>query len=172
MLMRRIETLQRFKGKLLFLWLLVTLFLGMACGYAGYRFEVGILIFMAGFFITCNIIPFFLSAVVWALDNELYNGVRYAVKVYMLECRIRRQLLDAKIYTERKIGAFKVAKLPAITVRLDSDLKAGTIYIENSGQFHDRLGRLDISFSRERYVVGLTYLNRSGSHYCYDLFIK
>lgn len=152
------------------MWLVVSSILGVAFCHA---WDIsGITMFKMTALICgiANSAPLVLTALIWALSNRMDRGIRYAWKHYRLVLGLRKHLLDAGIYTTKKLGAVKWAKIPWITVDFASDFKSGTIWIENSIQFHDRLDKLDISPSLGRYVVEQTYLTDDKNHYRFDFF--
>lgn len=109
-------------------------------------------------------------AMKWALVNHMDRGIKYAWKHYRLVLGLRRHLLDAGIYTTRKLGAMKWAEIPWITVDFEPDFKSGTIWVKNSIQFNDKLSRLDISPSLGEYVVEQVYLTDDANHYRFDFY--
>ena len=168
--MERIKTDRRLKGELLCVWLAVSFFLGVAFCHAGNisgtaKFKIAAL--------ACGIltaIPLVYSALRWALCNRLDRGVKYAWEHYKLVLGIRKHLLDAGIYTTKKLCAVRWAHIPWVVVDFAQDFKGGTVWIKNSIQFNDKLGRLDISPSLGRYVVEQVYLTDDANHYRFDFY--
>lgn len=117
-----------------------------------------------------NAVPLVYSALRWAVSNRLDKGVKYAWKNYKLVFRLRKHLLNAGIYTDKRLGALRWADIPWITVDFAPDFKSGIIFIKNSIQFNDKLGRLDISPSLGRYVVEQAYLTDDANHYRFDFY--
>uniref|UniRef100_UPI0013DE0BD4 FtsK/SpoIIIE domain-containing protein n=1 Tax=Mediterraneibacter glycyrrhizinilyticus TaxID=342942 RepID=UPI0013DE0BD4 len=106
----------------------------------------------------------------WAIRNRIDRGLKYAWKHYVLVLRLRKELLNAGIYTMRKIGVEKVAVIPWITVNFAPDFKSGRIYIKNSIQFHEKLAKIDISSALGGYVVEQVYLTDNEDHYYYEFY--
>lgn len=113
---------------------------------------------------------FFLAVPMWALKNCINKGLRYAWKHYVLVLRLRKELLDAGIYTTKKFGVEKLAVIPWITVDFAPDFKSGKIYIKNSVQFREKLEKIDISPALGRYVVEQTYMTPNESHFYYVFY--
>lgn len=112
----------------------------------------------------------FFAVSMWAMRNQIDRGLKYAWKHYVLVLRLRKELLDAGIYTTRKIGVEKVAVIPWITVNFEPDYKSGRIYIKNSIQFHEKLAKIDISSALGKYVVEQAYLTDDAEHYYFDFY--
>lgn len=128
---------------------------------------------IAGIAIWCGIltiVPLSVSIVIWALRNQINKGIRYMWKHDRLVSRLRRQLLDAGIYTNIRFGTHKLARIPWIKVDFAPDFKSGTVYIKNSILFHDKLSKIDISASLGRYVIEQVYLTRDANHYRFDFY--
>ena len=106
----------------------------------------------------------------WAVRNQIDRGLKYAWKHYVLVLRLRKELLDAGIYTTRKIGVEKVAVIPWVTVDFALDFRSGRVYIKNSIQFHDKLAKIDISSALGGYVVEQAYLTDDAEHYYFDFY--
>ncbi|MDB8726871.1 FtsK/SpoIIIE domain-containing protein [[Ruminococcus] gnavus] len=106
----------------------------------------------------------------WAVRNQIDRGLKYAWKHYVLVLRLRKELLDAGIYTTRKIGVEKVAVIPWVTVDFAPDFRSGRVYIKNSIQFHDKLAKIDISSALGGYVVEQAYLTDDAEHYYFDFY--
>lgn len=107
---------------------------------------------------------------IWAIRNQIDRGMKYAWIHYVLVLRLRKELLNAGIYTIRKIGVEKVAVIPWITVDFASDFKSGKIYIKNSIQFHEKLAKIDISSALGKYVVEQAYLTENAEHYYFEFY--
>lgn len=168
--MERIKTDQRLKGEFMFMWFVMCSILGVAfchaCNISGIdMFKIAALI--CG---TANIAPLVFSAVKWAISNKLYWGIKYAWKHYKLVLGLRKHLLDAGIYTTKKLGAVKWAKIPWISVDFAPDFKSGTVWIENSIKFNEKLNSIDISPSMGRYVVEQVYLTDDENHYRFEFY--
>lgn len=168
--MERIKTDRRLKGEFMCIWLVMGSILGVALCHAGNI--SGITIFKTAALICgiAGIAPLVLSVEIWALSNRIDRGVKYAWKHYKLVHGLRKHLLDAGIYTTRKLGAVKWAEIPWITVDFAPDFKSGTVWINNSIQFNDRFSRLDISPAMGRYVVEQVYLTDDANHYRFDFY--
>ncbi len=168
--MERIKTDRRLKGEFVCMWLVLSLISGVVFCHAGNisgsdMFKTAALI--------CGILcaaPLVYSVLRWAVCNHLGRGVKYAWKYYKLVFGLRKHLLNAEIYTIKKLCAVKWAVIPWIVADFTPDFKSGTIYIENSIRFNDRLSKLDISPSLGRYVVEQVYLTDDGNHYCFDFY--
>ena len=169
----KIKTDRRVKGEFLCMWLIMCSILGAAFSRAANiilgvtKFKTAALV--CGFSIA-GIAPLLLSAEMWALSNHIDRGVKYAWKHYKLVLGLRRHLLDAGIYTTKKLGAMKWAKLPWITADFSPDFKSGTVWIENSIKFNGRLSKMDISPSLGGYVVEQAYLTDDANHYRFDFY--
>ena len=168
--MERIKTDRWLKGEFMCMWFLMLSFLGVV-GYHAWNIT-GTTMFIIAALICgfAGIAPFVLSAEIWAFSNYLGRGVKYAWKHYKLVLGLRRHLLDAGIYTTKKLGALKWAKIPWITVDFEPDFMCGTVWIENSIQFNDKLSKMDISPSMGRYVVEQVYLSDDKNHYRFEFY--
>jgi len=168
--MQRIETDRQFKGELLILLLATGLVSSVALRHAWDA--LGMVVSSETRFI-CGIVPFvppLISMGLWALRNQMNRGIKYAWKHYRLVLRLRKQLLDTGIYTEIKFGALKLAKIPRIVVDFSPDFKTGTLHIENSIQFNEKLAKINISPSLGKYVVEQTYLSDDMNRYRFDFY--
>ena len=128
---------------------------------------------LKGFLLSVNavIMPvLFFTVSMWAMRNQIERGLRYAWKSYVLVLRLRKELLNAGIYTTRKIGVEKVAVIPWITVDFTPDFKSGRVYVKNSIQFHEKLAKIDISSALGGYVVEQVYLTDDAEHYYFDFY--
>lgn len=168
--MEKIKTDRRIKGEFLCVWFVMCSILGVVFCHAGNI--SGITMFKTTALV-CGIVsfvPLVLSAVVWAYCNHIDRGIRYTWKHYKLVRGIRKHLLNAGIYTTKKLGAVKWAEIPWITVDFTPDFKSGIIWIENSIQFNNKLSKLDISSSLGRYVVEQVHLTEDANHYRFDFY--
>ena len=168
--MERIKTDRRLKGEFMCMWFVMCSILGVAfchaCNISGVAmFKIAALI--CG---VANIAPFVLFAEIWAFSNHIDRGIKYAWKHYKLVLVLRKHLLDAGIYTTKKLGAVKWAKIPWISVDFEPDFKSGTLWIENSIKFNEKLNSIDISPSMGRYVVEQVYLTDDANHYRFDFY--
>lgn len=168
--MERIKTDRQCSGGVLCMWGVMSLVLGVAFCYAGISAESPML-YCAGKVI-CYACPTVLApaAVFWALRNQMDKGARYMWEHYKVVLRLRKQLLDAGIYTEKRLGAFKWAVLPWITVHFEPGFRSGRVYVRNSIKFHDRLGKIDLSPSLGEYVVEQAYLTDDENHYYFVFY--
>lgn len=128
---------------------------------------------LKGFLLCVNAIctpVLFFAVSMWAMRNQIDRGLKYAWKHYVLVLRLRKELLNAGIYTTRKIGVEKVAVIPWITIDFAPDFKSGRVYIKNSIQFHEKLANIDVSSALGRYVVEQVYLTDNEDHYYYEFY--
>lgn len=168
--MEKIKTDRRLKGEFMCIWFVVCSILGAAfCRAANIS---GITMFKMSVFICwyASIAPPVFSVIIWAMSNKINWGIKYAWKHYKLVLGLRKHLLDAGIYTTKKLGAVKWAKIPWISVDFAADFKSGTIWIENSIKFNEKLNSVDISPSLGRYVVEQVYLTDNKNHYRFDFY--
>lgn len=168
--MERIKTDRRLKGEFMCMWFVMCSILGVAfchaCNISGIdMFKIAVLI--CGI---ANIAPLLLSAEIWAISNKIDRGISYAWKHYKLVLELRKHLLDAGIYTTRKLGAMKWAKIPWISVDFTPDFKSGAVWIANSIKFNKELNSIDISPSMGRYVVEQVYLSDDKNHYRFEFY--
>lgn len=112
----------------------------------------------------------FFALAMWAMRNQIDRGMKYAWKHYVLVLHLRQALLDAGIYTIRKVGAEKVVVIPWITVDFAPDFKSGRVYIKNSIEFDEKLAKIDISSALGGYVVEQAYRMDDANHYYYDFY--
>lgn len=169
--MGKIRTDRQFYGGLLCMWVAASFLLGVVFCRARGIPGAGMLKPAGLAFGIAAAAPLIISAGLWALRNRMdRGGARYMWKHYKLVLRLRKQLLEAGIYTTRKFGAAKWAEIPWVTAEFAPDFKSGRVYIKNSIQFHDRLGRMDISPSLGKYVVEQAYLSDDGNHYYFDFY--
>lgn len=168
--MERIKTDRRLKGEFVCMWFVLSLISGVVFCHAG---NISGSDMLKTATLICGILcaaPLVYSALRWAVCNHLRRGVKYAWKYYMLVLGLRKHLLNAEIYTTKKLCAVKWAEIPWIVVDFAPDFKSGTIYIKNSIRFNDRLSKLDISPSLGRYVVEQVYLTDDENHYRFDFY--
>lgn len=168
--MNKIKTDHRIKGEFMCMWFLMSFISGVAFCHVWHI--SGITMFKITALI-CGILsaaPLLLSAEIWAFSNRINRGVIYAWKHYKLVLDLRKHLLNAGIYTTKRLGTMKWAKIPWITVDFAPDFKSGTVWIRNSIQFNDKLNKLDISPSLGRYVVEQVYLTDDENHYRFDFY--
>lgn len=168
--MEKIKTIQQFKRGLLYAWLILSFTLGVASCYAGAITGAGAFLSAGTVCFASFLVPSFLAAAFWAVENQVNKGPRYAWKQYRLRLGLRRQLLEAGIYITKSFGSVKLAEVPWVTVWFAPGFQHGTVYIENCIRFHDKLSRIDISPSLGGYVVEQAYLSDDENHYCYDFY--
>lgn len=168
--MEKIKTDRRLKGEFMCMWLLMSFISGVAFCHAWHISGINMFRITALICGIANIVPLVFFAEIWAFSNHIGRGVKYAWKHYKLVLGLRKHLLDAGIYTVRKLGAVRWAEIPWITVDFALDFRSGTIWIKNSIQFNDKLNKLDISPSLGRYVVEQAYLTDDENHYCFDFY--
>lgn len=168
--MEKIKTDRRCKGEFMCMWFVISFILGVVFCHAWNISGITMFKITALICVIAYITPLVFSAGIWAVSNRLDRGVKYAWKYYKLVLGLRKHLLNAGIYTIKKLCAVKWAEIPWIVVDFASDFKSGTIWIENSIQFNDKLGRLDISPSLGRYVVEQVYLTDDANHYRFDFY--
>lgn len=168
--MEKIKTDRRLKGEFMCMWFVMCFILGVAFCHAGNISGITILKITALICGIASIAPLVLSAEIWAFSNHIDRGIKYAWKHYKLVLGLRKHLLDAGIYTTKKLGAVKWAEIPWITVDFASDFKSGTIWMKNSIQFNNKLSQLDISPSLGRYVVEQVHLTDDANHYRFDFY--
>lgn len=168
--MKKIKTTRQFKGELLFVLLMTVLLSGMALDHAGKILGLSGLEKAKQICFIIIISVLFISVLSWARRNRMDKGFLYAWRNYMLTYRLRQQLLEAGVYTIKKFGDTKLARIPRITVDFEPDFQIGSLYIMNSIKFHDILGRLDISPSLGRYAVEQVYLTDDKNRYRFDFY--
>lgn len=169
--MEKIKTGRRFYGELLCMLLLMCSLSGVVFYHTWRLFGIDIFLTAAMASMAATVLPLTYSTALWMLRNRIdKGGIQYMWKHYHLVLRLRRQLLEAGIYTTKRLGTVRLADIPWITVDFAPDFKSGRIYIANSIQFHDRLGKIDISPSLGRYVVEQAYLTETENHYYFDFY--
>lgn len=168
--MRRMEPVNHFIVKIIIFLSMAILISGVALCHAGTVTGNPLFLTIGKICIIVAIFILFIVVLLWALRNQIDKGFKYMFKHSELVCRIGEQLLDAGIYTPKKFGATKLAKLPWIAIHFAPDFKSGIITIENSIQFHDKLSKIDISSSLGRYVVEQVYLSKDENLYLFDFY--
>lgn len=169
--MGKIKTDRQFYGGLLCMWVAASFLLGVVSCRARDIPGADMLKPAGLVFGIAAAAPLIISAGLWALRNRMdRGGARYMCRHYKLVLKLRKQLLEAGIYTTKKFGAAKWAEIPWVTAEFAPGFKSGRVYIKNSIQFHDRLGRMDISPSLGEYVVEQAYLSDDGNHYYFDFY--
>lgn len=168
--MAKVKTNRQLKGEFMCIWLLLCSLLGVVFYHAWNLSEINVFGIAAVICGSANGITLASSALIWAYTNQIGRGIKYAWKHYILVLGLRKHLLDAGIYTTKKLGAVKWAEIPWISVDFEPDFKSGTIWIKNSIQFHNKLSDLDISPSLGRYVVEQVYLTDDANHYRFDFY--
>ena len=152
------------------MWSVISFVLGVAFCHAWNLSGTDMFKLTALICVAANIIPLSFSAIIWAFSNRIGRGIKYAWKHYRLVLGLRKHLLDAGIYTVKKLGALKWAEIPWVTADFAPDFKSGTVWVKNSIQFNEKLGRMDISPSLGRYVVEQVYLTDDENHYRFDFY--
>ena len=152
------------------IWFFMCSSLGVVCYHAWKISGITMFMITAVIFGLAGEIPPALSAGTWAYDNHIDRGIQYAWKHYKLVLGLRKHLLDAGIYTTKRLGAIKWANIPEIKADFASDFKSGTVWIENSIKFNEKLNSIDISPSMGRYVVEQVYLTDDANHYRFDFY--
>lgn len=168
--MEKIKTDRRLKSEFMCMWFVMSFISGVAFCHAWNISGTSMFKITALICYIADIVPLVFSAVKWALCNRIDQGIKYAWEHYKLVLGLRKHLLDAGIYTTKKLGALKWAEIPWITADFAPDFKRGTVWIKNSIQFNDRLGRLDISPSLGKYVVEQVYLRDDKNYYRFDIY--
>lgn len=168
--MHKIKTDRQVKGGLLCMYICASIICGTALCRVASISGIDMLQVIGLMCCIISIPPLLISAVLWLLRNQVDKGIVYVCKHYKLVSRIRQQLLDADIYTVAKFGTQKIAIIPWITIDYAPDFKSGTIYIQNSIKYHDKLSKIDISPSLGDYVIEQVYLTDTENHYRYDFY--
>ena len=168
--MEKIKTDRRLKGEFMCMWFLMSFISGVVFCRAWKISGITMFQITALICSIANIVPLVFFAEIWAFSNHIDRGVKYAWKHYKLILGLRKHLLDAGIYTTKKLGALKWAKIPWITADFAPDFKSGTVWIENSIKFNEKLNSIDISPSMGRYVVEQVYLCDDTNHYRFDFY--
>lgn len=169
--MEKIKTDRQFFGEILCVPFIICSLLGVVFYHAWHLSEIDTFLMITMICGMISVVLFICSAVLWLLRNHIDGGgIRYICKHYLMVLKLRRQLLEAGIYTTKKFITVPLAVIPRITINFEPDFKSGRIYIENSIQFHDRLGRIDISPSLGRYVVEQAYLTENENLYYFDFY--
>ena len=168
--MERIKTDRWLKGEFMCMWFLVCSFLGVVFYHAWNLSGITMFIMVVAICGMAGIAPLILSAEIWAFSNHMGRSFKYAFKHYILVHGIRKQLLDAGIYTTKKLGSVKYAEIPWITIDFEPDFKSGTVWIRNSIKYMEKLSSVDISPSMGRYVVEQVYLTDNKNHYRFEFY--
>lgn len=168
--MEKIKTDRQLKGEFMCMWFVISSILGVAFCHAWNLSGINLFKITALICILANAVPLTFSTVIWAYTNRMDRGIKYAWEHYKLVLGLRKHLLEAGIYTTKKLCAVKWATLPWITVDFKPDFKRGTVWIKNSVQFNDKLSKLNISPALGRYVVEQVYLTDNANHYRFDFY--
>ena len=168
--MEKIKTDRRLKGEFMCMWFVISSILGVAFCHAWNLSGINMFKVTALICGIANAAPLFLSAEIWAFSNRMDRGIKYAWKHYKLVLGLRKHLLEAGVYTVKKLGAVKWAKIPWISVDFEPDFKRGTIWIKNSIEFNEKLSKLNISPGLGRYVVEQVYATKNENHYRFDIY--
>lgn len=166
----KIKTDRQIKAELLCMLFASSLLTGMAVCHAGHLSGTVMLQIIALTYATINMMPLSIAAVKWGLTNHIDKGIKYAWLHYMMVHRLRKQLLDADVYTLRRFGTTKYAVIPWITIDFSPDFQCGSIWIKNSIRHHDKLSKIDISSSLDGYVIEQIYLTDNENYYRYDFY--
>ena len=113
--MERIKTDRRIKVEFMCMWSVISFVLGVAFCHAWNLSGTDMFKLTALICVAANIIPLSFSAIIWAFSNRIGRGIKYAWKHYRLVLGLRKHLLDAGIYTVKKLGALKWAEIPWVT---------------------------------------------------------
>ena len=82
-------------------------------------------------------------------------GLKRSVLLFRIKNRLEIQLLDARIFVERRIFSnedVRFVKVPRITIYMNDDFNSGYIEIENTIKFNTKLAELDVSASLFNFV--------------------
>ena len=168
--MEKIKTDRQLKGEFMCMWFVISSILGVAFCHAWNLSGINMFKVTSLICGIANAAPLFLSAEIWAFSNRMDRGIKYAWKHYKLVLGLRKHLLEAGVYTVKKLGTVKWAKIPWISVDFEPDFKSGTIWIKNSIEFNEKLSKLNISPALGRYVVEQVYATKNENHYRFDIY--
>lgn len=168
--MRIIQTDRQLMSQLLIAWTVISAVCGVAICYAAGIYGSDMLTLSWLIWIILCFPPILIVAVVWALRNHIDKGVKYAWKHYILVLSLRKQLLDAGIYSMWRIGMPEVVKLPQIGVEFLSGFASGVLLIEDSIKHHNKLSKMDISPAIGNYVVEQRYMTDNGNYHRFDFY--
>lgn len=168
--MGKIQTLQELKRTLTFSLILMLLVLGSVFIYMGIELINPILYSIGGLCYSIVLITLPMMFLFWCIKNNIGHGLKYAIKHYLLVNSLNKQLVDANIFTEVKIGSLLVAKVPWIRIDFNDDFKTGTVFIKDSVKFHEKLKNLNISSALHQFVVEQMYLTNDGNYYYFEFY--
>lgn len=167
---QKIKTIEQLKMELMCMLFLSSFISGVAFCYIGNITGITALKIISLICAIINIVPLGITCAFWLLRNQINKGIKYAYRHHKMVHCLRKQLIDAGIYTEVKFGVTKLAQLPNITINFTSDYQRGSIYITNSIKYHKKLGEIDISPALSGYVVEQIYLSDDENSYRYDIY--
>ena len=109
-------------------------------------------------------------SLLWFVKNEGTKGIKYALKHFSLEYRVRRYLFDAGFYILRESILGEIAELPKIDISFENNLTFGKIKINNNVKFDKKFETLRLSSALERYVVEIQYLSLDQNWYIFEFY--
>ncbi|WP_115595587.1 helicase HerA domain-containing protein [Anaerococcus octavius] len=138
--------------------------------YYQYNFHKYLRVIRYNLFLVLSIIILFIIIVRWSLRNKLNNGFKYAITHYLLERKIRRELIDSKFYIKRDNSS--IIYLPEIIISFDdvNNLDKGYIKIQNSIKFDKKLEDIRINAAIPGYKVTQQYMSNEGDYYIFTIF--
>lgn len=107
---------------------------------------------------------------IWSTRNKLWHGIRYSINHYLIIKSIRRQILNAG-YDETNLNR-RIVKLPKIKINFNNNKvrNAGSILIENSIRFDQKLENMRIDSAIKNYVCERQYLSENRNWYVYEFY--
>ena len=152
------------------------LFIGIALCYIGkqtyFEFPYNVKFALIGsILIACSVTYAVILLVTYLVKHGLFKGgLRYFNQHSKLARKINTQLLDNKVYIERYCFNELCAVLPKVKIEFDNNLLTGTVSIENTLRYKQKLIDADISCCLGRYIVEQSYISSDGNYACYDIF--
>lgn len=107
----------------------------------------------------------------WAIRNNLWYGLPFALSYYSIVKRLRRQIKDAHFEDEREFGN-RLVTLPKIKIVFDDNRirTSGKVLIRSSIKFDQKLEDVRIDSALKRYVSERQYLSQDRNFYVYEFY--
>lgn len=109
--------------------------------------------------------------VCWGFRNQLWNGLPFALRYYLITKRLRRQIKDARFEDEREFDN-RLVRLPKIKIEFDDNRirSTGKVLIKNSINFDKKLEDMRIDSALKGHVSERHYLSQDRNWYVYEFY--
>lgn len=121
-------------------------------------------------FTVVGVVLFLLPTLIcWSIRNKLNQGIKPAIKRWLVIRRLRKELVQAKYANQTELEV-KIAYVPSIKVEFDEVLQTGRVFIRNSIKFDKSLETIRVDSALKGYVVEQQYIDDTHDWYIYDFY--